>query len=61
MIDDKGATALRKWIKQWEKTYGESPSLKECIIWYEWQFEEKELSKGDHNSIKEILTSNADE
>tara|TARA_Y100000589_G_C26576661_1_gene396719 strand:- start:274 stop:453 length:180 start_codon:yes stop_codon:yes gene_type:complete len=58
MIDDKGATALRKWIKQWEKTYGESPSLKECIIWYEWQFEEKELSKVDQKSIMEILTSN---
>ena len=58
MIDDKGAMALRKWIKQWEKTYGESPSLKECIIWYEWQFEEKELSKVDQKSIMEILTSN---
>ena len=58
MIDVTGAKALIKWIKQWEKTYGESPSLKECIIWYEWQFEEKELSKVDQKSIMEILTSN---
>ena len=58
MIDVKGAKALIKWIKQWKKTYGESPSLKECIIWYEWQFEEKELSKVDQKSIMEILTSN---
>ena len=60
MIDTKKATALGKWIQQWKKTYSESPSLNECLTWFEWQFENKELSKKDKESIKTILKFNSD-
>ena len=59
MLDHRKAAALVKWIQQWEKTYSESPSLNECLTWFEWKFKKKELSKKEKESIETILKFNS--
>ena len=58
MINVEETAALDKWIKEWKKTYSESPSLDECCTWFEWQFKNKYLSESDKKTIKAILVWN---
>ena len=55
MLSTEKVIALTKWIKEWNNTYGEFPSIEECVTWVEWQFESDLLSNSDIKSIKEIL------
>ena len=44
MLNTDEAKALAKWIQNWKNTYKENPKLNECITWFEWKYEDKELS-----------------
>ena len=61
MLNTDEAHALAKWIQKWKKTYQENPKLNECITWFEWEYEDKELSKSDKISIETILRYNSEE
>ena len=61
MLDIDKANSLGKWIQNWKKTYGENPKLNECITWFEWKYEDKELSQSDKTSIATILEFNSEE
>ena len=43
MLNTDEANALAKWIQNWKTTYNENPKLNECITWFEWKYEDKEL------------------
>jgi len=60
MINTDEVYALAKWIQNWKNTYKENPSINECITWFEWKFEDKELSPGDKNEIETILRCNSE-
>ena len=55
MLNTDEANSLGKWIQNWKKTYGENPKLNECITWFKWKYEDKELSPSDESSIATIL------
>ena len=55
MFDSDKALALTKWIKEWENTYGEIPSIEECITWMEWKFEDNEISENEKIKIETLL------
>ena len=61
MLSTEEATALAKWIQNWKKTYKENPKLNECITWFGWKYEDKELSQSDKSSIVKILIYNSEE
>ena len=61
MLDTDEANSLGKWIQNWKKTYGVNPKLNECITWFEWKYEDKELSPSDKSSIATILRYNSEE
>ena len=61
MLDIDKANSLGKWIQNWKITYGENPKLNECITWFEWKYEDKELSLDDKSSIATILKFNSEE
>tara|TARA_Y100000589_G_scaffold332293_1_gene391263 strand:+ start:2114 stop:2296 length:183 start_codon:yes stop_codon:yes gene_type:complete len=56
MLSTEKVIALTKWIKNWKNTYGESPTLEECITWLEWNFKDSIVSQSEKNSIIEVLT-----
>jgi len=58
MLSTEKVIALTRWIKNWKNTYGENPSLEECVTWVEWNFEDKSVSEGVKKSIKEVLSCN---
>ena len=58
MLTTEAVISLSKWIHEWKKTYGEKPSLDECITWVEWKFSNCAISQKDKNSIEVILESN---
>tara|TARA_Y100001978_G_C23684333_1_gene430946 strand:- start:357 stop:539 length:183 start_codon:yes stop_codon:yes gene_type:complete len=58
MLSTEKVIALTKWIKNWKKTYGENPTLEECITWIEWKFEDFSISQSDKESISEVLSCN---
>ena len=39
-----------------EKTYNENSKLNECITWFEWKYEDRELTSSDKSLIATILT-----
>ena len=55
MFDTEKALALTRWIKEWKNTYGEIPSIEECITWIEWKFEENRISEKEKIKIEKIL------
>ena len=61
MLNTDEAKALAKWIQNWKNTYKENPKLNECITWFEWKYEDKELSASDKISISMILKYNSEE
>ena len=61
MLNTDEAKALAKWIQNWKNTYKENPTLNECITWFEWKYEDKELSPSDKSSISKILKYNSEE
>ena len=61
MLDTYEANLLAKWIQNQKKTYKENPKLNECIIWFEWKYEDKELSPCEKISIAIILKYNSEE
>ena len=61
MLNTDEAKALTKWIQNWKNTYKENPKLNECITWFEWKYEDKELSLSDKISISMILKHNSEE
>ena len=58
MLNTNEAYALANWIKNKRKISGENPKLYECIYWYKWRFEDRELSVSDKNSMAHILNYN---
>ena len=60
MLNTDEAYALVMWIQNWKKTYKENPNLNECITWFEWKYEDRELSLSDKSSIAVILRNNSD-
>lgn len=61
MLSTDEAHLLVMWIQNWKKTYKEIPNLNECITWFEWKFEDRELSLSDKSSIATILKYNSEE
>ena len=61
MLNTDEVHALAKWIQEWKKTYKDNPNLNECITWFEWKYEEKELSLSDKTLISIILRNNYEE
>ena len=61
MLNTDEVHALAKWIQDWKKTYKDNPNLNECITWFEWKYEEKELSLSDKTLISIILRNNYEE
>ena len=55
MFDSEKALALTRWINEWKNTYGENPSIEECITWVEWKFEENRICEKEKIKIEEIL------
>ena len=55
MFDSDKALALTRWINEWKNTYGETPSIEECITWVEWKFEENRISVKEKVEIQRIL------
>ena len=55
MLATEKVIALTTWIKNWRKTYGENPTLDECITWIEWKFEENKISEKEKIKIETIL------
>ena len=60
MFDSEKALALTRWINEWKNTYGESPSIEECITWIEWKFEENSISEKEKIKIEKILNFSID-
>ena len=58
MLTTEKVIALTTWIKNWKKTYGEKPTLEECITWLEWNFKDPSLSESTKKSIQEVLCCN---
>ena len=55
MFDSDKALSLTRWINEWKNTYGENPSMQECITWIEWKFEDNRISNEEKIKIKKIL------
>jgi len=55
MFDSDKALSLTRWINEWKHTYGETPSMEECITWIEWKFEDNRISNEEKIKIKKIL------
>ncbi len=60
MLDSDKALALTRWINEWKNTYGEIPSVEECITWIEWKFEENKISKKEKFQIETLLNFSKD-
>ena len=60
MFDSNKAHALSKWINEWKNTYGEMPSIEECITWVEWKFEHSKISEEEIIKIETLLNFNRD-
>ena len=60
MLNTDEAQALSNWIQNWKKTYKENPKINECITWFEWKYEYKELSPSDKSIIATILRNNSE-
>ena len=56
MFDSEKALALTRWINEWKNTYGETPSIEECITWIEWKFEDNKITNEEKIKIEKILT-----
>ena len=61
MLNSDEVNVLAKWIQNWKKTNKENPKLNECISWFEWKYEDKELSSTEKSSIANILRYNSEE
>ena len=61
MLNTNEASLLANWIQNWKKTYKENPKLNECITWFEWKYQDRELNASDKSSIATILRYNSDE
>ena len=61
MLSTEEDNSLAKWIQNWKKTYKENPKLNECVIWFGWKYEDKELFPSDKSSIVTILIYNSEE
>tara|TARA_B100000900_G_C20341875_1_gene618550 strand:- start:474 stop:662 length:189 start_codon:yes stop_codon:yes gene_type:complete len=61
MFDSDKALALTKWINEWQNTYGEIPSIEECITWIEWKFEEGRITEKEKIKIEKFLNFNRDQ
>ena len=61
MLNTDEASALANWIKNWKKTYKENPKLNECITWFEWKYQDRELTSNNKSSIATILRYNSEE
>ena len=60
MLNINEVYELIKWIQNWKKTYKENPNLNECITWFEWEYENRDLSPSDKISIETILQYNSE-
>ena len=61
MLNTDEASELANWIQNWKKTYKENPKLNECITWFEWKYQDRELTSSDKSSIATILRYNSEE
>ncbi len=60
MLTTEAVISLSKWIQEWKITYGENPSIDECVTWVEWKFTDCSISQSEKKSIEVILGSNID-
>ena len=60
MLNSDKALALARWINEWKNTYGENPSIEECITWIEWKFEENQISEKEKIAIETLLSFSKD-
>ena len=44
-----------------EKTYNKNSKLNECITWFEWKYQNRELTSSDKSLIATILTYDSEE
>tara|TARA_Y100000589_G_scaffold332221_1_gene390472 strand:+ start:5602 stop:5784 length:183 start_codon:yes stop_codon:yes gene_type:complete len=58
MLKTEVIIALTKWIQNWKKIYGESPTINECITWLEWKFEDSSISEDQKKLVEAVLNSN---
>tara|TARA_B100001115_G_C15763238_1_gene374016 strand:+ start:219 stop:401 length:183 start_codon:yes stop_codon:yes gene_type:complete len=58
MLKTEVIIALTKWIQNWKKIYGESPTIDECITWLEWKFEDSSISEDQKKLVEAVLNSN---
>ena len=61
MLNTDKVSTLANWIQNWKKTYKENPKLNECITWFEWKYQDRELTSSDKSSIATILRYNSEE
>ena len=61
MLNTDEASSLANWIQNWKKTYKENPKLNECFTWFEWKYQDRELTSSDKSSITTILRYNSEE
>jgi len=55
MLSEDEKIALKRWIRNWKKTYGENPSQVECLTWMEWQSNGIRLSETKKKLIIKLL------
>jgi len=58
MLTTEKIISLTKWINNWKKTYGEKPTLEECITWLEWKFRDSSISQSEKETILEVISCN---
>ena len=61
MLNTDEASALANWIQNWKKIYKGNPKLNESITWFEWKYQDRELTSSDKSSIATILRYNSEE
>ena len=61
MLKTDEVSALANWIQNGEKTYDDNPKLNECITWFEWKYQDRELTLSDRSSIATILRYNSED
>ncbi len=58
MLTTEKIIFLTKWINNWKRTYGEDPTLEECITCLEWKFKDSSISQKEKESILEVISHN---
>tara|TARA_B100001057_G_C22111316_1_gene667121 strand:- start:117 stop:308 length:192 start_codon:yes stop_codon:yes gene_type:complete len=60
-VKERGSQCISQLDTKLKKTYKENPKLNECITWFEWKYQDRELTSIDKSSIATILRYNSEE